>query len=188
MDGNTLLPMSVEVHHALMDGFHVGRFINKLEDALIKPEASLNLRVKLVLLWSKHFIDTFTKQILKITSLLSNSPTTTRKSTLCLDYYDLNQRRPIMSKQLFCSPGAARGLFLSLVFLTLTICVQAQTQITTGTIQGTLLDANGAALPDANVEMKNDETNLRQEPRQPIEEGRFIALPDSSGPLHSHGY
>ena len=45
MDGNTLLPMSVEVHHALMDGFHVGRFINKLEDALIQPEASLNLQL-----------------------------------------------------------------------------------------------------------------------------------------------
>jgi len=80
-----------------------------------------------------------------------------------------------MSKQLFCSPGAGQGLFLSLVFLTLTICVQAQTQITTGTIQGTLLDANGAALPDANVEMKNDDTNYSRSTATD-EEGRFIAL------------
>ena len=36
-----LLPMSVEVHHALMDGVHVGRFINKLELALEEPEAYL---------------------------------------------------------------------------------------------------------------------------------------------------
>jgi hypothetical protein len=80
-----------------------------------------------------------------------------------------------MSKQLFCSPRAGRGLFLSLVFLTLTICVQAQTQITTGTIQGTLFDANGAALPDANVEMKNDDTNYSRSTATD-EEGRFIAL------------
>ena len=45
MAGNTFLPMSVEVHHALMDGFHVGRFINKLEDAVFKPEASLDLQL-----------------------------------------------------------------------------------------------------------------------------------------------
>jgi chloramphenicol O-acetyltransferase type A len=34
----TLLPFSVEVHHALMDGVHVGRFINQLEAALADPE------------------------------------------------------------------------------------------------------------------------------------------------------
>jgi len=32
-----LLPISVEVHHALVDGVHVGRFINRLEEALQKP-------------------------------------------------------------------------------------------------------------------------------------------------------
>ncbi len=35
----TLLPISVEVHHALMDGLHVGRYLNRLEEALAKPEA-----------------------------------------------------------------------------------------------------------------------------------------------------
>jgi chloramphenicol O-acetyltransferase type A len=34
----TFLPMSVEVHHALMDGLHVGRFVNKIEESLASPE------------------------------------------------------------------------------------------------------------------------------------------------------
>jgi chloramphenicol O-acetyltransferase type A len=34
-----LLPTSVEVHHALMDGLHVGRFLSRMEEALEKPEA-----------------------------------------------------------------------------------------------------------------------------------------------------
>ena len=34
----THLPISVEVHHALMDGLHVGRFFMALEEALAKPE------------------------------------------------------------------------------------------------------------------------------------------------------
>jgi len=33
-----LLPISVEVHHALMDGLHVGRFIARFEELLAKPE------------------------------------------------------------------------------------------------------------------------------------------------------
>ncbi len=33
-----LLPISVEVHHALVDGVHVGRFIMRLEEALANPE------------------------------------------------------------------------------------------------------------------------------------------------------
>jgi len=35
------LPVSVEVHHALMDGLHVGRFFMSLEAALAKPESYL---------------------------------------------------------------------------------------------------------------------------------------------------
>jgi chloramphenicol O-acetyltransferase type A len=34
----TLLPISVEVHHALMDGLHVGQYLARLEEALRKPE------------------------------------------------------------------------------------------------------------------------------------------------------
>ena len=35
---HTLLPISVEVHHALMDGLHVGRFMMRLEEMLANPE------------------------------------------------------------------------------------------------------------------------------------------------------
>lgn len=34
----TLLPFSVEVHHALMDGLHVGRYLSRLEESLAAPE------------------------------------------------------------------------------------------------------------------------------------------------------
>jgi chloramphenicol O-acetyltransferase type A len=36
-----LLPLSVQVHHALMDGFHVGRFYQGLQHYLDSPEAWL---------------------------------------------------------------------------------------------------------------------------------------------------
>ncbi len=35
------LPLSVEVHHALMDGLHVGRYVQAFEAALAAPEAWL---------------------------------------------------------------------------------------------------------------------------------------------------
>ncbi len=34
---HTYLPISVEVHHALMDGLHVGRYITKLEEMMSAP-------------------------------------------------------------------------------------------------------------------------------------------------------
>ncbi len=34
----TLLPISVEVHHALVDGSHVGQYLTRLEEAFAKPE------------------------------------------------------------------------------------------------------------------------------------------------------
>jgi chloramphenicol O-acetyltransferase type A len=37
----THLPTSVEVHHAMMDGLHVGRFFNRMEEVLAKPEIFL---------------------------------------------------------------------------------------------------------------------------------------------------
>ena len=41
-DGDRIhLPISVEVHHALMDGLHVGRFFMSFEAALAKPESYL---------------------------------------------------------------------------------------------------------------------------------------------------
>jgi chloramphenicol O-acetyltransferase type A len=38
----TLLPFSVEVHHALMDGLHVGRYLARLEAALAQPQTYLS--------------------------------------------------------------------------------------------------------------------------------------------------
>lgn len=38
-DQRILLPVSVEVHHALMDGFTVGRYLSRLEETLSAPEA-----------------------------------------------------------------------------------------------------------------------------------------------------
>lgn len=34
----TMMPLSIEVHHALMDGLHVGHCLSRLEDALANPE------------------------------------------------------------------------------------------------------------------------------------------------------
>lgn len=36
-----LMPFSVEVHHALMDGLHVGRYIARMEEVLLNPEAHI---------------------------------------------------------------------------------------------------------------------------------------------------
>lgn len=38
-NGRTWLPFSVEVHHALMDGLHVGRYVTRLEELLLTPES-----------------------------------------------------------------------------------------------------------------------------------------------------
>ncbi|HEY6229888.1 MAG TPA: chloramphenicol acetyltransferase [Pyrinomonadaceae bacterium] len=37
----TVLPFSVEVHHALMDGLHVGRYVARLQEVLSNPEIYL---------------------------------------------------------------------------------------------------------------------------------------------------
>src|SRR5437773_5174679 len=67
-----------------------------------------------------------------------------------------------------------------LTMLALSANARAQTQITTGTIQGTVSDANGAVLPGANVEIKNLDTNLSRN-LSTDEGGRFVALAMSPG-------
>jgi len=37
----TLMPFSVEVHHALVDGLHVGRYLARIEEMLAQPEVYL---------------------------------------------------------------------------------------------------------------------------------------------------
>src|SRR5687767_4785213 len=41
--GRILLPISVEVHHALVDGLHVGRCVTRLEELLSEPEKYLRV-------------------------------------------------------------------------------------------------------------------------------------------------
>ena len=67
-------------------------------------------------------------------------------------------------------------------FLTLVICcfayaipLTAQTQITTGVIQGTVMDSTGAVLPGVDVTIVNPETNLTQT-RTTDADGRFVFL------------
>jgi hypothetical protein len=68
-------------------------------------------------------------------------------------------------------------LFVTLLFAAVGV---AQTQITTGTIQGTVLDANGAAVAGAEVEVKNVDTNFTRNTTTD-EDGRFAAPQLPSG-------
>src|SRR5690349_18210069 len=66
--------------------------------------------------------------------------------------------------------------FFTAFILTLLIVptIVAQSQITTGTIQGTVEDANGALVQDANVEIRNLDTNSTRTLKTD-ENGRFVA-------------
>ncbi len=63
----------------------------------------------------------------------------------------------------------------ALLILAAAASVVSQTQITTGTIQGTVSDLNGAIVPGATVEIKNLQTNLSRS-LTTDEGGRFVAL------------
>jgi hypothetical protein len=82
-----------------------------------------------------------------------------------------------MHKLTFPSFGRwVKGFGISvLVILAIASVVNAQTQITTGTIQGTVTDANGAVVPGANVEIKNLDTNFSRT-LTTDDGGRFVAL------------
>src|SRR5881396_2776338 len=89
----------------------------------------------------------------------------------------LENRRKIMLNVTFslrskCLKSLGIGL---LVILALALPALSQTQITTGTIQGTVTDANGAIVPGATVEIKNLETNLTKT-LTTDDGGRFVAL------------
>ncbi len=65
-------------------------------------------------------------------------------------------------------------LCLSLLFV-ISPAAWAQTQSTTGTIQGIVADEKGGLVPDALVEVKNQETNLTRNQKTDTE-GRFVFL------------
>src|SRR5262245_695610 len=67
------------------------------------------------------------------------------------------------------------------VILIMAFAASAQTQITTGTIQGQVTDVNGAIVPGATVEIKNLDTNLSRT-LSTDEGGRFAALALPPGP------
>src|SRR3984893_14583658 len=76
--------------------------------------------------------------------------------------YKPNDREKNMHSISCTSVGRwVKGLGICL-FLILAIAPRgsSQTQMTTGTIQGTVTDANGGIVPGANVEIKNLETNF----------------------------
>src|SRR5690349_16961227 len=66
---------------------------------------------------------------------------------------------------------------LTSIVLTLLIVptILAQSQITTGQIQGLVQDANGAVVPGVNIEVKNLETNLSRTVTT-NEDGRYVVL------------
>ena len=63
-------------------------------------------------------------------------------------------------------------LFVTMIFMSASY---GQTQITTGTIEGTVTDERGAFLPGASVEIKNIDTNFSRTVVTD-EDGRFVAL------------
>ena len=70
----------------------------------------------------------------------------------------------------------SRFLFLALtIVVAVPSALAAQTQITTGVIQGEVLDATGAVLPGVDVEARNLDTNLVQT-RVTNGNGRFVFL------------
>src|SRR5215467_15473362 len=79
-------------------------------------------------------------------------------------------RTPVLGK--FPRIQCLAAFILTLLIVPATVV--AQTQSTTGTIQGTVVDANGAVVPGANVEIKNRDTNFSRT-LTTDEEGRFVA-------------
>jgi hypothetical protein len=72
------------------------------------------------------------------------------------------------------------GVLCLFIVAALSPSVSAQSQITTGVIQGTVTDAAGAVVPGASVEVKNLETNLVKN-ASTDDDGRFSFLQLPSG-------
>src|SRR5262249_28852993 len=78
-------------------------------------------------------------------------------------------------------PGVCCSLLaLMMMLLASPIVTCAQTQITTGVIQGTVFDEANAVVAGANVEVKNTDTNLTKN-LQTDSDGRFVFLQLPSG-------
>jgi hypothetical protein len=95
---------------------------------------------------------------------------------------EINDREKTMRNALLRSfTMRIAGLGVSLLMtLLIASSASAQTQITSGTIQGTVVDENGGAVPGASVEIRQTETNYTRTTTTD-EEGRFVALQLPSG-------
>src|SRR6266536_2707594 len=97
-------------------------------------------------------------------------------------------RQPLFPSFAMRVEGLVISLLAALVF---TAGAAAQTQITSGTIQGTVLDANVATVPGASVEVKNVQTNFSRN-LTTDEDGRFVVLLLPSGKytvtVSKHGF
>ena len=72
---------------------------------------------------------------------------------------------------------------IGLLVLTVAAPALGQSQITTGVIDGIVVDASGAVLPGVDVEIRNVDTNLTRT-LVTDRDGRFVALQLPPGPLH----
>src|SRR6267143_5905746 len=81
-------------------------------------------------------------------------------------------RNPLLRSLAVLIKGVSLCLFALVMLASTTL---SQTQITTGTIQGTVTDANGAIVPGATVEIKNLDTNFSRTLTSD-DGGRFVAL------------
>ncbi|MCI0388845.1 MAG: TonB-dependent receptor, partial [Acidobacteria bacterium] len=77
-------------------------------------------------------------------------------------------------------PGVCCCLFALLLLLAAPITPRAQTQITTGVIQGTVFDEANAVVAGADIEVKNIDTNLTKNLKTEAD-GRFVFLQLPSG-------
>src|SRR5262245_13146889 len=77
-------------------------------------------------------------------------------------------------------PGVCCSLLALMVLFAAPIIGRAQTQITTGVIQGTVLDEANAVVAGADVEVKNTDTNLTKNLKTDSD-GRFVFLQLPSG-------
>jgi outer membrane receptor for ferrienterochelin and colicin len=73
-----------------------------------------------------------------------------------------------------------KGLVFLCGLAALAASLQAQTQITSGVIQGTVVDPSGAVVPGAEVQVKNPQTNLSRSITT-ADDGRFVFLLLPSG-------
>ncbi len=76
--------------------------------------------------------------------------------------------------------GVCCSLLALLLLIASPTLIHAQTQITTGVIQGTVFDQANAVVADANVEVKNTDTNLTKTLKTDSD-GRFVFLQLPSG-------